>query len=159
MSDDDDAAAGAEPNLPGFNPGGPYLQMAALCEKVLTEADGVLSFVRVVDRITVSVAGKSAPSQMPVAPVNLILALGFKSGFARGAYRVRVKLVSPSHQEVTTVELPMLLEGDDRGANLMLQLGLQAQEEGLYWFEIYLLDALVTKVPLRVLYQRMSVSH
>lgn len=75
-----------QPNLPGFSPGGPYLAMALLCEKVLREADGVLSLIRIVDRITVSFSGPDAPVQMPPAPVNLTLVVGFKSGFARGPY-------------------------------------------------------------------------
>ena len=30
---------------------GPYVQVAAFCERVLRESDGVMSLVRVVDRI------------------------------------------------------------------------------------------------------------
>lgn len=157
-----DQGAGDRPeqqNLPAVSVGGPYLKMAVLCEKILREADGVVSIIRVVDRITLSVAGPGAPTDMPAAPITLTLVLGFVSGFARGAYRVKVKLMSPSHQEVSTFELPMLLEGDDRGAQMALQLGFQANEEGLYWFEVYLFEeGLVTKVPLRVVYQRLSVS-
>ena len=52
----------------------------------------------------------------------------------------------------------MLLEGEDRGANLILQLAFQAEEDGLYWLEVHLHDALITKIPLRVVYQRLSVS-
>ena len=71
---------------------------------------------------------------------------------------VRLKIVAPSHRELSVVELPMLLEGEDRGANLVLQLGFQAEEEGVYWFDVSLHDALITKVPLRVIYQRLSIS-
>lgn len=154
---DEQANDPREQALPGLQVGGPYLQMAVLCEKVLREADGVISVIRVVDRITLSVTGP-APAQMPPAPINLMAVIAFKSGFARGPFTVRMKLVAPSHQELNTVELPILLEGEDRGACLTVQLGFQAEEEGLYWFDVYLLDALVTKVPLRVVYQRMSVS-
>lgn len=147
-----------QPPLPGFDPGGPYLQMAAICEKVLREGDSVLSLIRIVDRIMVSVAGQSAPAEMPPTPVNLTLVVGFKSGFARGAYNVRIRTVSPSQQVLSTFETPVLFEGDDRGVQLTLLLGFVAQEEGLYWFEVYLHEALFTKVPLRVMYQRMSVS-
>jgi len=148
-----------QPPLPGFSPGGPYLHMAAICERVLREADGVLSLIRVVDRIMVSVTGEGAPAEMPPTAMNLTLAVGFKSGFARGAYTVRVLTVSPSHQVLSTFEAPVLFEGEDRGVQLTLGLGLQVQEEGLYWFEVYLHEVLFTKVPLRVVYQRMSFSH
>lgn len=147
-----------QPNLPGFSPGGPYLAMALLCEKVLTEADGVVSLIRIVDRITVSMSGPKPPSDMPPALVNLTLVLGFKSGFARGPYQVSVKAVGPSQQMLNSFELPMLLEGEDRGTQMALNLVFQAAEEGVYWFEVYVLDALITKVPLRIVYQRLSMS-
>ena len=95
---------------------------------------------------------------MPPAPVNLTLVIGLVSGFARGAFNVRVRTVSPSHKTLATAELPVLFEGEDRGVQLMLTLGFQAEEEGLYWFEIFLHEQMLTRVPLRILYQRMSVS-
>jgi hypothetical protein len=57
-----------------------------LCEKVLREADGVLSLIRIIDRLNIAVAGAETPTDMPATPVSLVLVLGFKSGFARGAY-------------------------------------------------------------------------
>lgn len=147
-----------QPALPGFSSGGPYLHMAILCEKVLREGDGVLSLIRVVDRIMVSVPG-DAPADMPSTLVNLALVVGFKSGLARGPYTVRVRTISPSRQVLSTLEMPILFEGEDRGVQLSLGLAFQAHEEGLYWFEIYLHESLFTKVPLRVVYQRLSVSH
>jgi hypothetical protein len=50
------------------------------------------------------------------------------------------------------------MEGDDRGVQLTLNLGFLAEEEGLFWFEVFLLEQLVTKVPLRIVYQRVSMS-
>ena len=32
-----------------------------------------------------------------------------------------------------------------------------AQEEGLYWFRVYFENALVTQIPLRVIYQRVGL--
>lgn len=146
-------------NLVGIGLSGPYLATAVLCEKVLREADGVLSIIRMVDRITVTPpSGLPAPAHMPVVPINLTAVLCFKSGFARGPYTVKIKAINPSRRELNAVELPILLEGEDRGANLVINMGFQADEEGLYWFEVFLMDTLMTKMPLRVLYQRIAVS-
>lgn len=155
---DDEEGQEQQPALPGVGLGGPYLTGAVICEKVLREADGVLSAIRMIDRVIVSITQGQAPAEMPPLPINLTALLMFKSGFARGPYTVRIKSISPSHRELSSVELPILLEGEDRGANLVLNLGFQAQEEGLYWFEVSLLDTLVTKMPLRVVYQRVAVS-
>ena len=136
---------------------GPYLQMAVLCEKVLQEADGVTSIIRIVDRITLSAKDKTAPADMPAVPINLKAIIGFKSGMARGPYTVKVKPVSPSGVASSTIESPLLLEGEDRGAAMVLDLAFQAKEEGIYWFEVYLLDVLITRMPLRVVYQRLVI--
>lgn len=146
-------------NLPGFVGGGPYLCLAVLCEKVLKEADGILSIIRVVDRMTVSFTGPDAPTDMPQVAINLTALIGFKSGFARGTHVLRLKIVAPTQATLSTVELPMLLEGEDRGANLIVNLAFQAEEEGLYWIDVYVDDVLFTRMPLRVLYQRLSIAH
>ncbi len=36
-----------------YSIGGPYLAFAVICERVLTEADGTISLIRVVDRFTI----------------------------------------------------------------------------------------------------------
>jgi len=46
------------------------------------------------------------------------------------------------------------LEGDDdRGVNVRLLIQFTAEEEGIYWFDVLLDDEVVTRMPLRVVYQ------
>lgn len=134
---------------------GPYLQVAVLCEKVLQEKDGVLSAIRIVDRIVMTASGVGAPQQMPPVPINLTALLVFKSGSATGNHQVKIRPVLPSGRFLQELSAPMFLEGEDRGANLVVNIGIQAIEEGLYWFEILVDDELATKVPLRLVYQRI----
>jgi len=138
--------------------GGPYIGAAFLCEKVLQEKDGVLSAIRIVDRILHNAVGPSAPDRMPPVTVDLKMLLIFKSGSARGRYDVEIRPVLPSQRDLQSVSLPMQLEGDDdRGANLIVNIGFQATEEGLYWFDVLVRGDSVTRIPLRILYQRVSV--
>ena len=51
---------------------------------------------------------------------------------------------------------PVLFEGDERGVNLFVNLNLQVKEEGLYWFDVLVEDAVMTRIQLRVMYQRVS---
>ena len=44
---------------------GPYLVAALFCEKVLSEKDGVISTMRIVDRITITVSGEAPPRKCP----------------------------------------------------------------------------------------------
>jgi hypothetical protein len=76
---------------PSAPPGGPYLQTAVLCEKVLQEQDGVLSLVRIVDRIISTALGPDPPEDMPPVAVNLTAVIVLKSGQA------------PAHRILTVV--------------------------------------------------------
>lgn len=133
--------------------GGPYVTMAVFCEKILEEKDGLLSVIRVVDRINIAPAGPDAPAQMPPIPLQLPALLSFKSGFVRAKCQVHLRAESPSGKETTVASFPAFFEGDDRGVNLILNLVFQAEEEGLYWFSVYIEEDLVTRIPLRILYQ------
>src|SRR5438105_2728031 len=143
----------------------PYVQLAALCERVIEDKEGVLSLIRVIDRIIVQAAqlggqpGTGPPAVMPAVPIQMWLVVAFKSGPARGTRRVGIALRSPAGMKIgNDISAPIFLEGDDRGHNLALQVNFTAPEEGLYWFDVAVDDRLVTRVPLRVVYQPMSVT-
>lgn len=71
------------------DPRGPYLQMALFCDRVLQEKDGVLSVIRVIDRINVNVSDPAAPEQMPPIPISTNLVVGMKSGGGQGKANVK----------------------------------------------------------------------
>ena len=133
-------------------PSGPYIQIAAFCERVLQEKDGVLTLVRVID--TINCYGPS--EKMPPMPLSFTTVLSFKAGFFQGKCNVRMRPVSPSVKPGPIAEFAVYFEGNDRGVNLILPTHFMADEEGIYWFEVSLEEALVTKIPLRVLYQRVQ---
>lgn len=138
------------------DPGGPYIQMAVICEKVLEEKDGVLSVIRVVDRFTISASGPTPPEEMPPGSMELTIVVTIKAGFARGRYNLRVVPKAPSGKQLTEFGTGILVEGDDRGANVVLRVRMEFREEGLYWFDVLLQDQLITRIPLRLLYQRVT---
>ncbi len=133
---------------------GPYLQTALICQTVLQEQDGVLSIIRVIDRLIVSAAGQGAPEQMPPIGTNLTLLITLKSGPARGTHPVRITLESPSGLTREVGVTTVMLEGEDRGQNIVNNMAIQFTEEGLYWFGIYFRDKMLTRVPFRIIYAR-----
>ena len=137
--------------------GGPYLQTAVFCERILKEGDGVVSLIRLVDRVMIQASGPDPPEKMPPTRLSFWGYLAFKSGFAKGSFTVTVRANGPSGQKLPPVMLPMFLEGDDRGAGLGFQLNLEAQEDGLYWFDVLIGDRLITRMPLRIVYQRATL--
>lgn len=137
--------------------GGPYLALAVFCENVIEDKHGVLSIIRVIDRTIVTATGSGAPETMPAFPMNATMVLAFKSGFAKGSHRIKIRPVNPDGKPLPEVVVPLHLEGDDRGQSLVLPFRMVLAQEGLYWFEIFVGDALVTRMPFRVIYQPVSI--
>jgi hypothetical protein len=131
----------------------PHLAIAVFCEKVLREADGVISLIRVVDRFIVA----GATSEMEPQVLKFTLMLMFKAGFMRGKATIAVRPKSPAGAELPAMEFPVLFEGDDdRGLALSGEVNFPISEEGVYWFDVYVMQELVTRMPLRVVYQRVA---
>lgn len=139
--------------------GGPYLSAAFFCEKILQESDGVVSAIRIVDRINAQAVGLDVPDEMPKIPVNLTLFVSFRSGEARGSHDFTLVFVPPSGVSTQRQTNSVLFEGgEDRGVNVMIPLNMLVDQPGVYWFDILLGDRLVTRIPLRIVYQRQTQS-
>jgi hypothetical protein len=129
----------------------PYLAMAIFCERVLREADNVLSVIRIIDRFNVI----NATVEMPPTPLQFTVLISFKSGFLRGKQMLAIRPKSPTKEDLPQMAFPILFEGDDdRGSAMIAQLNFIATQEGLYWFDVHLNEELVTRMPLRVAYQQ-----
>ena len=132
-----------------------HLAMAVFCEKVLRETDNVLSVVRVIDRFNVA----GATPEMQPSLLQFTILISFKSGFLRGKQPLTIRPKDPDGNEMASMTFPMLFEGDeDRGNALMTPTQFVVNKEGLYWFDVYLNDELVTRMPLRVAYQQLGLA-
>ena len=132
-----------------------HLAMAVFCEKVLRETDNVLSVVRVIDRFNVV----GATPEMQPALLEFTILISFKSGFLRGKQPLTVRPKNPDGNDMPSMTFPMLFEGDeDRGNALITPTQFLVDREGLYWFEVYLNEELITRMPLRVAYQQLGLA-
>lgn len=145
---------------------GPHIAIATLCERVLVEQDGVLSVIRVVDRLIQTATGTAPPEQMPpflVQENDLRMVISLKSDRARGRFTVKIVLEDPSTQRMQVGQSDLTLQPGNSGANLNIGLNLAIQHEGVHWFDVLLggpheqEDQLMTRVPLQVVYQRQHV--
>lgn len=144
--------------------GGPYLQSALICEKVLRDADGVQSYIRVVDRITVTTTGEDPPPEMPPQHLDLTASITLKAGEARGRYAVKFRPEAPGGFERPALEVPVNFVGEgEHGNTVNVELkGLEIDLEGLWWFDVLFVDRhqkekLMTRIPLRMMYQPQRV--
>jgi hypothetical protein len=131
---------------------GPYLQMAVICERVLQEQDGVLSAIRVIDRLTHTIVGAQMPDPLPPVSYTVWFAIAFKSGSARGRHTLKIVQEQPSGLRRDMFEHSIMLEGEDRGANFVAQVEARFEQEGVYWFDVFLSDQFVTRMPFRLSY-------
>ena len=134
---------------------GPYLTVAAFCEQVIEDKSGVLSLIRVVDRLTVAAQGATAPEEMPPAVLNWALVLCMKSGDARGSHAVKIEPELPSGIKIPSITLSAHFEGGNRGVNLITRLNLKLEMPGIYWFKVYVDDQFLTQIPVEVIYSRI----
>ncbi|MDO8673827.1 MAG: hypothetical protein Q7O66_20650 [Dehalococcoidia bacterium] len=134
---------------------GPYVQVAALCERVLTEADGVTSLIRIVDRITHAAHGPGAPQEMPEFRLSLFLVVVLKSGSAKGRHEITITPELPSGEPLTSISSSIMLEGEGKGAQVVTQLNMPFGLEGLYWFNVKFDSRVISRLPLEVRYSRL----
>lgn len=146
------------PNNEGIS--GPHLAAAFLCERVLQEKDNVQSFIRVVDRFAVAKlpAGAQLPPGMTLPTIQAQLVVMLKAGdLTAGQYKINVTLVKPDKTEFPQ-EVEVFLNGsEDNGISLTVPLVLPNPDEGLHWFDISFEGHLLTRVPMRVLFQRIQM--
>lgn len=135
---------------------GPYLKAALLCENVIEDRQGVLSLIRVVDRFLQTSVGPGAPAEMSPLTVSVHAVLMFVSGDARGSLTIHLALQKPSGLSQPLGTSTLQFEGEDRGINLVAQMQLTLDSQGLYWIEVRLEEELVTRMPLRVVFGRMT---
>lgn len=145
---------------------GPHVTIATFCQKVLTEQDGVLSLIRVVDRFTQTARGTEPPEQMPpfiLGPNDLSMVIVLKPDKAKGRFSIKIDVEDPSGLRKRVGESDITLPGGNQGANLVIGMSVAMEYEGVYWFDVLLggprdqEDALMTRVPLEVQYQRLVV--
>lgn len=136
---------------------GPYLKMACFCERVLREVDGVVTMVRVIDRLTHTESKPDAPAEMPSVTYEMKLVVMLIPGQALGRHELKIERELPSGIRDKPITVTVQMEGGNRGANIVMDIKMKFPLEGLYWFNVYLDDALLTKMPFQVLYQRVSI--
>jgi hypothetical protein len=145
---------------------GPFVQTAALCERVLEEKDNVLSLIRVIDGWTSWAQGPDAPSEMPPFVLNGTYLLCLKAGAARGRFRYRFELEMPTGQTQALTEMDANFQGGVSGVNLRVNLQIQIVHVGKHWINVVCTypesmepdtdPQLISRTPLSVNYMRTT---
>jgi hypothetical protein len=129
--------------------GGPFLAAAVFCENLLEDRDNTVSPIRILDRITVQSPQAVPPDHTPMAIVWVLVS--FKAGDAPAAHTFRFVMNTPDGKRSDIAkDMKFNFAGkNEHGFNIKLQLPVPIHN-GLFWFDVYLDDRLVTRMPLRV---------
>ena len=131
---------------------GPWVQLAAFCEKVIQDARGVLSLINVVDRFTVPILPLEGTARIFIPSVYMVLA--FKAGEARGRHMLSVDRIGPDGlREPSPQQWPMLFGSEDRRHQVILEMPIPHEPEGVYGFEARIDERVMTRLPLRIVHQ------
>jgi hypothetical protein len=131
----------------------PFVQIATICGAPLQEANGSLSLIRILDRIPVM---GTTEDMRPQPLNNFALVVILKSGAMKGKYHLKIVPETPSGKRLDGPVMTVLFEGDERGVAAVMPVPLVADEEGLYWFDVFIEQELLTRIPLRVMYQKIQ---
>jgi hypothetical protein len=127
----------------------PLVQVATLCESVLTEADRVASVIRVIDTLYLTPI-EDAPKDV-VGQVLLTLYVSLKSGDVKGEYDVELILRAPSGKKaVMPKKWHIAFLGQESGATLTMRAALPVREFGLYWYDVVWEGEVLTSIPIKL---------
>ncbi len=137
---------------------GPFVTAALLCEKVLIEQDGVKSAIRIVDRVIHQPVGVNPPDAMQPFTHMLTLLVSLKAGWIRGSRAIEIRMVKPTGESSQVGNPTVFFEGeDDRGVDLVIQLLMNVERPGLYWFHVNFEGRTLSRIPLRVIYVPQTI--
>lgn len=134
--------------------GGPYLLAALICQRAQQDQYGSFSIINVLEQLIVGTEDPKAPEKMPTFRFQAALVVQLASGRIAGPRTLSVTLIEPSGGSRETFSQEVELKGEDHRVTVVSNLSLDATEDGLYWFNIALDGRLLTRVPLRIVYQR-----
>ncbi|HKA06322.1 MAG TPA: hypothetical protein VKD71_03635 [Gemmataceae bacterium] len=121
------------------------------CERVIRGDDQILTLVRVIGGIEITIdadAPADFPSEANRIPIQFESVATLKAGKAAGEHKIRIEMISPSgkHSESTdqTVTVP---EPENGTANLITRHTVYIKKGGIFYFDVFVDDVFGTRVP------------
>ncbi len=77
------------------------------------------------------------------------------SGDAKGRSELRLTLETPDGRRRGLARGDIHFDGGNNGTRVNIDLNLEIAQEGVYWFDVFVDDMHLTRIPLEVRYQRL----
>lgn len=135
----------------------PYVTAALFCERILQEKDEVISVMRMVDNLQYRLEGPNLPKDVkPAVPVQALISI--KAGPVTGEHTVAMVLEKPMGLRKEVFSAPVKFVTPDQGQNLIANIMIGADEDGLYWMDVLFDGELLTRTPLKITKQEIPAS-
>lgn len=132
-------------------PVGPYLSAGLIAEKILVERDdNSMSIIRIVDKIGIS------PESVSVLKDNvlgfpLVALVSFRAGCYSGHSVLLLVQVAPSGESQPVGMCRIAFDGTPNGLyDVRLPLSMVWHGPGRYWYDVYLDNKLLSRIPFEV---------
>jgi hypothetical protein len=128
----------------------PLVQAACICENVLLDKDGVASLIRIIDQISVEIP-EGIPKAMRLQagfPIQIFVRIGSGDLIENGTLSIHG--VRPDGTRHGKIEAKVELKGAQHGTQVRSGFTVVDPQRGIYWFEVYWNNDLLTKMPLEV---------
>jgi hypothetical protein len=113
--------------------------------------------MNVLEQLVAGTDSPDAPEKMPTFRFQGSLAIQIASGKATGDHTLSVVPIEPAGTRLDAVSQVIRLKGDDHRATFVSNVSMDITAEGVYWFEVSLDRRVVTRIPLKIRYERSYV--
>jgi hypothetical protein len=128
---------------------------AFLCDRAMREGDGVLSAIRIIDLVSISVPPDGTQPFVPFLQVALVII--FKCE-VKTLVTPTIRGIDPSGTQFAMHEFPQAVVGPaPGGVSLNIDLYINSVKEGVTWFEVLANGQLVQRVSLLVRHVKASI--
>jgi hypothetical protein len=139
--------------------GGPFIAAAVLCHNVTEDSDGVMSAIRIVDQISMTM-GPDAPAEFPSK--SKPLAISFfaliiirKGDAPAGKHRLGLVVEQPDGETEPIVEQDIEMPEHPNGVvNMRIKLGMKLSLPGVHWIDVNLDEDRLTRMALNLVIAR-----
>ena len=132
---------------------GPYLFIAFVCNSI--PQDGRMPVEDLPGKINV----EGSAETMPPFPLTFTLFLGFTAGEYTGKAEVDIQPFTPSNEELPPIDSLDIEFQEPLNHRVYLQVSiedLRIKQQGIYWFDVKLNKALMTRIPVEVSYRQVE---
>jgi hypothetical protein len=136
--------------------GGPWVAMAVFCQNIEPQPDGTVDVRGIVDGVVVEPTAEDALGLHPAASVSLTALVSVKAGDVRGEHVLSLRSTFPSGSPGPGLRRPVEFTDAMPAASLVVPLELDIHEPGLYVFDAFCDEQLLTRMALWVEYATQS---